>query len=236
MFCSNRDIRWAIECGKLIVKPRPEEFGAGYDETSIDLHLGSIDKAQVWDVDKLRNSQVGRGSNGLEVYLGTFQLGEFAGEYLMSPPPESDDPAEREQQLVCRRGSLVIVKPGGFLLWTTKEWVGTPEKNPELICFVDGKSTRARTGILVHLTAPTIHSGWSGNITLEIANLGPLHFVLREGDVIAQLTVATISSAPDLTLKRGTSATAGQTTVSGKANEKGRRKDSPPKQQRPPKK
>lgn len=51
--------------------------------------------------------------------------------------------------------------------------------------------------------------------------MGPFHFVLREGDVIAQLTVATISSAPDLTLKKSKSATAGQKHVSGKAADKG---------------
>jgi hypothetical protein len=58
--------------------------------------------------------------------------------------------------------------------------VGTPAVNPALICFVDGKSTRSRTGILVHLTAPTIHAGWSGKITLEIANVGPFHSAGQE--------------------------------------------------------
>jgi len=119
--------------------------------------------------------------------------------------------------LVYRRGPEIIVKPNGFLLWQTKERIGTPVRNPGLICFVDGKSTRARTGLLVHLTAPTIHAGWSGKIVLEIANLGPFHFVLSENDVIAQLTVATISSPPELGLKRGESVTAGQVHVGGQA-------------------
>jgi dCTP deaminase len=88
--------------------------------------------------------------------------------------------------------------------------VGTPVKNPGLICFVNAKSTRARTGILVHFTAPTIHAGWKGKITLEIANLGPFHVVLEENDVVAQLTVATVSSPPDLRLKVGQSQTAAQ--------------------------
>jgi hypothetical protein len=47
MYLSNRDIKWAIDCGKLTVDPRPENYrgprgnlpSAGYDETSIDLHL-----------------------------------------------------------------------------------------------------------------------------------------------------------------------------------------------------
>lgn len=109
------------------------------------------------------------------------------------------------------------MKPGGFLLWTTREKVGTPTQNPGFICFVNAKSTRARTGLIVHLTAPTIHSGWQGKITLEIANLGPFHFVLAENDVIAQLTVARISSSPDLELKRNPSQTAGRTHVTGRS-------------------
>jgi dCTP deaminase len=230
MYLSNRDIRWAIDCGKLVVRPRPEEFREGYDETSIDLHLGQVNEARIWDIEKLERAQNARGAKGPEVHIGKFNLGEFAEQYLMAPPAESRDPVERQRQLVCLRGDQVIVKPRGFLLWTTKEWVGTPEENPELICFADGKSTRARTGIVVHLTAPTIHSGWQGYITLEIANLGPFHFVLEEDDVIAQLTVATISSSPDLALKKRPSATAGQKHVSGKARRTSSRARKPRKQ------
>jgi hypothetical protein len=47
MFLSGRDIKWAIDCGKLIVAPRPEELQCGYDETSIDLHLGPIETARI---------------------------------------------------------------------------------------------------------------------------------------------------------------------------------------------
>ena len=110
----------------------------------------------------------------------------------------------------------MLVKPGGFLLWQTKEKVGTPKINAGLICFVEGKSTKARTGILVHMTAPTIHAGWQGKITLEIANLGPFVFVLQENDVIAQLTVACVSSPPELELKKSMSATEGQAHVAGR--------------------
>ena len=37
---------------------------------------------------------------------------------------------------------------------------------------VEGKSSRARFGLLVHFTAPTIHAGWAGRITLEMMCLG----------------------------------------------------------------
>src|SRR5439155_3421543 len=91
-----------------------------------------------------------------------------------------------------------------------------PQRHPELICFVNAKSTKARTGLIVHFTAPTIHANWAGNITLEISNLGPFTFVLKEGDALAQLTVATISSAPDLRVKKSRSQTQGQTDPTGR--------------------
>jgi dCTP deaminase len=224
MYLSSRDIKWAIECGHLIVEPGPEEIGEGYDETSINLHLDHIKEAQVWDLDALKAAERARAKGEPEVLIGQFNYAEFSERYLI-PVPELSNIPESDQvgMKVFRRGTQVIVKPSGFLLWQTKELVGTPAKNPALICFVDGKSTKSRTGLLVHLTAPTIHAGWSGKITLEIANVGPFHFVLEEGDVIAQLTVATISSPPDLGLKKSQSATMHQKHVSGKANGKSTR-------------
>jgi dCTP deaminase len=220
MYLSNRDIKWAIDCERLIIRPRPEEFGKGYDETSIALHLDRIEEAKIWDVDALLESEDARGGRHPEVKIGRFNWGRFSEKYLRNPPEWTDGSEEK----VLRRGPEIVVRPGGFLLWQTKEFVGTPAVNPGLICFLDGKSTRARTGILVHLTAPTIHAGWSGQITLEIANVGPFHFVLQEDDVIAQLTVAMVVSPPDLALKTTTSATAQQAHVSGQPGRGKRRR------------
>jgi dCTP deaminase len=217
MYLSDRDLRWAIDQRNLIVEPKPERI----DPTSIDLHLDSIDQAKVWDLDAFNRDQHVRGSEPYELRIGKFKYTEFAPEYLKLPTDDPDKP-------VFRRGKQIIVKPGGFLLWQTKEWVGTPEEGASLMAFIDGKSTRARTGILVHLTAPTIHAGWAGNITLEIANLGPFHFVLEEGDAIAQIVVATISSIPAQTMKAG-SVTYRQDQVSGIAKAAVKAKRSPTK-------
>jgi dCTP deaminase len=234
MYLSNRDIKWAIECGKLIVDPPPQSFEAGYDETSIDLHLDSIGNgARVWDIQAynraLQQAVEGRGlgtESANELRLGRFDFNVISAKYLTEVPPEPPE-GQVNDYLVFRRRNAdeVVVKPFRFLLWTTKETVGTPridlkvpaatQRHPELICFVNAKSSQARTGILVHFTAPTIHAGWSGKITLEITNLGPFDFVLRENDPLAQLTVATISSAPDLTLKKAKSRTQAQVDPSG---------------------
>jgi deoxycytidine triphosphate deaminase len=207
MYLSDRDIRWAVEKGTLIIRPTSK-----VDPTSIDLHLDRVDEAQVWDTARYIERFGSAGNDEPEVHLGTFHYGKFSGEYLTSPP---DYCREDKSAKVCRRGSQILVRSGGFLLWQTKEEVGTPLDNAQYICFVDGKSTKARAGIIVHLTAPTIHAGWSGKVVLEIANLGPLTFVLQENDVIAQLTVATISSIPQQSHHEAGSSTLGQINVKG---------------------
>jgi dCTP deaminase len=203
MYLSDRDLKWAIDHGNLIVEPKPGKI----DPTSIDLHLDSVDQAKIWDIDAYNKARRAGGENACELRIGKFKYTEFAPIYLVPPPEDPNQP-------VFRRGHEIIIKPGGFLLWQTRELVGTPEERANLIAFIDGKSTRARTGILVHLTAPTIHATWTGNITLEIANVGPFHFVLQEGDAIAQIVVSTISSIPAETMKAG-SITYRQTQASG---------------------
>ena len=195
---------------------------AGKGRSNLDrLALDQVHEAKIWDVDSFKNRHGMAGIAEPELHLGSFKFGQFGGEYLISPPAYDQS---KTDDRVCLRGQEVLVRPGGFLLWQTKERIGTPSDNPQFICFVDGKSTRARTGILVHLTAPTIRSGWVGNVVLEIANLGPFTFVLKENDVIAQLTVATISSHPKQNHAQAGSSTANQAHVSGSPTKSPKRK------------
>lgn len=209
MYLSDRDLEYAINCGKLVFDPRPDKI----DATSIDLHLDDISEAKIWNIQKFQAHEASAGRNRPELRIAKYQLGTFGEGYLSDPPDTKDAP----DGLVVRRGDQILVRPQGFLLWQTREVVGTnPDKNADLICFVNGKSTRARAGILVHLTAPTIHTTWKGKITLEIANLGPFDVILEAGDVIAQLTVAKVTSPPQRAVT-DTSATINQTSVSGQS-------------------
>jgi deoxycytidine triphosphate deaminase len=213
MYLSDRDLQWAIERKLLIVQPPEGIPPPKVDPTSIDLRLDNVSEAKIWDIETFKKKHVMTGIGEAELRLGSFKFGAFAEEYLIPPPIYRRDNYDDK---VCQKGEEVLIRPGGFLLWQTKEKIGTPSHNPQYICFVDGKSTRARTGILVHLTAPTIHAGWKGNVVLEIVNLGPFTFVLQEDDVIAQLTVATISSSPEQTHAEAGSSTLDQARVSGK--------------------
>jgi dCTP deaminase len=152
MYLSDRDLVWALKNGQLLVDPYPKDQQIG--PTSIDLHLDRIEEAKVWNIAKYKEDNSVRGLGEADLNVGTFEYKKFASVYLMEPREEKDAPGDP----VVRRGNVIVVKPHGFVLWQTKEKVGTPEEGAQLICFIDGKSTRARTGILVHMTAPTIHA------------------------------------------------------------------------------
>lgn len=191
MFLSDRDLIYAIESGKLIVDPETK-----VGPTSIDLHLDSVAEAKIWNLSKFRNDTEKLGIARPELRVGSFNYQQLAPDYLIAPPENEDN------ALVSRRGQEILIRPLGFLLWQTKERVGTPEENPDHILFINGKSTRtARTGLAVHITAPTIHGGWSGKITLELINLGPFDVVLKENDSIAQITVARLTSSPQESMR-----------------------------------
>lgn len=193
MYLSDRDLKFAVETGQLIVDPAPEEF----DTTSIDLHLDKVNEAKIWNVEAFKLKQANTG-NDPWLRVGKYKYRTFSQEFYQSVPEDSSS-----ANSVYRNGDRVILRPGGFLLWQTREAVGTPEIDPRLICFINGKSSSARSGLLVHMTAPTIHAGWWGQITLEIANLGPFELCLAEGDAISQIVVATISSPPTKRKKEG---------------------------------
>ncbi len=209
MYLSDVDLRQAIKSHDLIVKPLPrQEIGP----TSIDLHLDAVTQAKVWDFEALAKHNKDLGLPPRELNIARMTYGLISRQYLIHPPRAT---VAEEDDLVFRRDDAIILRPRGFVVWQTVEVVGTPEKNPKYICFIEGKSTRARTGLVVHMTAPTIHAGWSGKITLEMTNCGPLDLVLHAGDAVAQLTVAQITQPPALDVKLYEAATHGQTSVHG---------------------
>jgi dCTP deaminase len=90
-----------------------------------------------------------------------------------------------------------------FVLGLTLEYISLPinhatnlEHKRCLAARIEGRSSVARCGVLVHFTAPTVHPGFDGTLTLEIINLGPTSFILRPGMPIAQLIVEEVDEIP----------------------------------------
>jgi dCTP deaminase len=77
-----------------------------------------------------------------------------------------------------------ILHPGEFVLGTTFEKVTIPE---DLVARLEGKSSLARLGLLIHSTAGFVDAGWSGHLTLELSNVANLPITLYPGMKIGQL-------------------------------------------------
>jgi dCTP deaminase len=101
--------------------------------------------------------------------------------------------AQAYQYFEALTADEIVLKPQEMLLGETAEGVTIPQ---HLVGWIEGKSGRARHGLLVHCTAPHIAPGWGRPIpkpiTLELVNLGPAEIVLRAGIAIAQLLVTRV--------------------------------------------
>jgi dCTP deaminase len=130
-------------------------------------------------------------------------------------PPVVAYPARRDfdvVQLMRQHGtnSLIpaegfLLKPGAFVLGWTAEHIQLPYSS-RLAARVEGRSSLARLGVGVHVTAPTIHAGFGfladpqhigTRIRLEIWNCGPLHVCLEKGMTICQLILEEVHGTPD---------------------------------------
>ena len=77
----------------------------------------------------------------------------------------------------------------------TKETIGLPVTS-RLAARVEGRSSLARLGVGIHVTAPTIHAGFKGPIQLEIFNFGPFEIGLEPDMKICQLILEQTLGTP----------------------------------------
>jgi dCTP deaminase len=84
-----------------------------------------------------------------------------------------------------------ILHPGEFVLGSTYEVVSLPD---DVAARVEGKSSLGRLGLLTHATAGFVDPGFSGHVTLELANVATLPIKLYPGMKIGQLCFFKLSS------------------------------------------
>jgi dCTP deaminase len=169
---SNTEMQNALHSGRLTIEPQPTpgpgEEGTPYDTISVDLRL---------------SSEISVPRQGLNL---TFDLREKGLAKTLE--------AVYERREIPESGW--ILQAGQFILGTTIERVGLPLGEGCLAARIEGRSSLARTGLLVHFTAPTIHPGFEGHVTLEIINLGAIPLTLRPGMRLCQLIVETVEGSP----------------------------------------
>ena len=84
-----------------------------------------------------------------------------------------------------------ILHPGEFVLGSTYEVCTLPD---DIAARVEGKSSLGRLGLLTHATAGFVDPGFSGHVTLELANVATLPIKLYPGMKIGQLCFFRLSS------------------------------------------
>ena len=105
------------------------------------------------------------------------------------------DPAENQPELTREVEPVgeepFILHPGEFVLGSTYEVVTLPD---DVAARLEGKSSLGRLGLLTHSTAGFIDPGFSGHVTLELANVANLPIKLWPGMKIGQLCFFRLTS------------------------------------------
>ena len=108
------------------------------------------------------------------------------------------DPAADQSDLTrsveVNSDETFVLHPGEFVLGSTYEVVTLPD---DIAARLEGKSSLGRLGLLTHSTAGFIDPGFSGHVTLELANVATLPIKLYPGMKIGQLCFFRLSSPAD---------------------------------------
>jgi dCTP deaminase len=184
MILSDREVRAAIQRGIISVSNCPPASDKRWASTTLDLTLDA--EIRPWTP---------QGGAGAEVVIDPSSP-EFNTNQLID---DYTDP-------VSCVGEGYVIQPKTLVLGWTVEKIKLPNAS-RIGARVDGKSSLARIGIGIHITAPIIHPGFgekSGDpsypgspIRLEIWNIGPLKVRLKKGMPICQIIFEEVHGTPE---------------------------------------
>ncbi len=162
----DKDIEQLIAQQRIIITPEPDE--SMISGVSVDIRLGHE--------------------------FRVFQ--DHTAPYIdLSGPKEEMQKAMNSvmsDEIIIPEGEAFFLHPGELALAVTYESVTLPD---DIVGWLDGRSSLARLGLMVHVTAHRIDPGWSGQIVLEFFNSGKLPLALRPKMKIAALNFETMSSS-----------------------------------------
>jgi len=96
---------------------------------------------------------------------------------------------------------VFLLHPGEFVLGATLERVSIPD---DLVARLEGKSSLARLGLLIHSTAGFIDPGFNGHITLELSNVATLPITLYPRMKIGQISFVAMTTPAEHPYGSGT--------------------------------
>jgi dCTP deaminase len=119
--------------------------------------------------------------SSVDVRLGG-QFRVFANHRYSSIDVRADQPGLTDLVEVPD-GEPFVLHPGEFVLGSTLERIRLPD---DLVARIEGKSSLARLGLVIHSTAGFVDAGFDGDVTLELSNVATLPILLYSGMRVAQ--------------------------------------------------
>ncbi|MEM2302291.1 MAG: dCTP deaminase [Sulfolobales archaeon] len=124
--------------------------------------------------------------NGLDLRLGSGYCELLEVEEVLDPYGFDEEALGRFYR--CGEGSEILLKPWGRYLLHTLEYIRLP---PELVGFVELRSTLARLGLMIPPTI--IDGGFEGELTIEV-QAPPFPVKLRPGTRFLHLILSKVST------------------------------------------
>lgn len=135
------------------------------------------------------------GSCSVDLRLGnTFRIFEHSRYPYIDPLNEALS-KDITKVVMVKKNEPFILQPGDFVLATSIESFSLPN---DLLARLEGRSSLGRLGIVVHSTASVFEPGFSGNVVMEMGNLGRMPVALYEGMRVCALTFEQLSSPADI--------------------------------------
>jgi dCTP deaminase len=168
MKLSDRDIIARLEAGDIGIEPRP--LDGWVRGASVDLRLGNTFR--------VFSNESGAGVPHIDL---TGESAEIAAiiDRCMSP------------EIVVGDDQVFYLHPGELALGATLERLELPDS----ICgSINGRSSLARLGLMVHATAHFVDPGWRGQIVLEFFNCGRYPLGLKPGMRVCAISFEPLTS------------------------------------------
>jgi dCTP deaminase len=135
----------------------------------------------VLKIEPFDEEQVGAGS--VDLHLGT-EFRVFKKVHEVFRVTDHVDYAQVTEVVKVKRRGHILIMPGELIHGITEETVTLPGG---LAALIEGRSSLARVGLLIHLSSGFVHPGTSNKTVLEIANLSPIPLAIVPGTKICQL-------------------------------------------------
>lgn len=97
-------------------------------------------------------------------------------------------------EITIAENASFYLHPGELAIAVTHESITLPDN---IVGWLDGRSSLARLGLMVHVTAHRIDPGWSGQIVLEFFNSGKLPLALKPKMKIGAISFEILSGSAE---------------------------------------